>query len=91
MWKVCLCTRNKGQGVVHQWSDSAEGTTEPALLTPIVQGVCVCVCVCVKGGGGEVRLVHEVERERESFIMYVTAGEGGVGPALVLCLAYYLL
>lgn len=36
MWKVCLCTRNKGQSVVHQWVDSASGSTDQALLTSAI-------------------------------------------------------
>lgn len=31
MWKVCLCTRNRGQNVVHQWVDSS---TDLAPLAP---------------------------------------------------------
>ena len=46
MWKVCLCTRNKGQSVVHQWADSAAGSTDQALLTPAMAHT-----VYVRGGG----------------------------------------
>lgn len=47
MWKVCLCTRNKGQSVVHQWADSAAGSTDQALLTPAMAHT-----VYVQDGGG---------------------------------------
>lgn len=60
MWKVCLCTRNKGQSVVHQWADSAAGSTDRALLTPAMAH-----CVCIKGGwctggGGRERVIYNV-------------------------------
>lgn len=61
MWKVCLCTRNKGQSVVHQWADSAAGSTDQALLTPAMVH---CVCIGVDAW----------RKERGSFIIYRPAG-----------------
>lgn len=61
MWKVCLCTRNKGQSVVHQWVDSAAGSTDQALLTPAMVH-----CVCIGVGAWR--------KERGSFIIYRPAG-----------------
>lgn len=66
MWKVCLCTRNKGQSVVHQWADSAAGSTDQALLTPAMAHT-----VYVWGGGGWSGVVARQGGKRERVIYNV--------------------
>lgn len=70
MWKVCLCTKNKGQSVVHQWLDSAAGSTDQALLTPAM-----APSVCIGLGARR--------EERGSFIIYGLAGAWGGGSAWI--------
>lgn len=61
MWKVCLCTRNKGQSVVHQCADSAAGSAYCSHGT-------LCTYRGFRAG------TQAGRQERGSFIIYVPAG-----------------